>query len=243
MTDAMVRPSRTHGPWWPVGESETQTGATWHQKRKWNMSILTNTIVVVLGLPTNHSVLPLVLRSTSIVNAMEANKTTFASPNPPLTQVTAAINALTAAETAYKAHLGTRADRDAAYKAVVALMHQVHAYVQALATASPASAETIAQDAAMTLRKTGAHPKSDLAVHQKISGTVTVVAKAGKGSRAHDWQYSTDGGKTWTLAPTTTKASTIITGLTPGVLVTYRHRSITKAGPSDWSQPVSAIAI
>jgi hypothetical protein len=205
------------------------------------MSIVANTIMVVLGLPSSRSVPAVIVRSTTIGNAIAASPTTFTAPNPPLAKLTTAINAATAAEAAFKAHTGTRADRDAAVTALIALMQQVHAYVQGLATADPANAATIAQDAAMTLRKKGSHTKSDLAVHQKVSGVVQVVAKAGTGSRAHEWQYSTDGGKTWIDAPATTKASTTITGLQVGVAVSYRHRAITKAGPGDWSQPVVAL--
>ncbi len=145
------------------------------------------------------------------------------------------------ASTQQDTHLGTRADRDNAMRALVALVQQLHAYVQALATANPTQAEVIAQDAAMALRKTAVRQKSDLAVKQTVSTVVHVIAKAVKGSRAHEWQYSTDGGKTWIDVPSTTKASTTITGLQPGTTVSYRQRAITKAGPGDWSQAIAAV--
>jgi hypothetical protein len=204
------------------------------------MSTIANTIIVVLGLRTN-SIAPLIVRATAIVNAMEANKTTFPSPSPALALVTTAINGLTTAETAFKAHLGTRADRDSAMRALVGLVQQLHAYVQGLATANPTQAEVIAQDAAMTLRKTAVRQKSDLAVKQTVSTVVRVIAKAVKGSRAHEWQYSLDGGKTWIDVPPTTKASTTITGLQPGTTVSYRQRALTAAGPGNWSQAVAAV--
>jgi hypothetical protein len=194
---------------------------------------------VFLNLPTK-TIAPLIVRSTAIVNAMEANKTTFPSPNPALALVTT-INGLTTAETAFTAHLGTRADRDSAMKALVALVQQLHAYVQGLATANPTQAEVIAQDAAMTLRKTAVRQKSDLAVKQTVSSVVHVIAKAVKGSRAHEWQYSLDGGKTWIDVPATTKASATVTGLQPGTTVSYRQRAITTAGPGNWSQAVVAV--
>jgi len=40
---------------------------------------------------------------------------------------------------------------------------------------------------------------------------------------------------------TTTKASTSIQNLTPGVSLTYRQRVLLKTGLSDWSQPISAL--
>ncbi len=93
----------------------------------------------------------------------------------------------------------------------------------------------------MSLRKVGARHKSDLAVKQVVSGTVKVVAKGVLGSRSHEWQYSTDGGKTWVTTPPTTQASTTIPGLQPGVLTTFRQRVVTKVGPSDRSQPISVL--
>jgi hypothetical protein len=197
-------------------------------------------LVVVLALAIN-SIAKLIARATTIVNAIEANKATFATPTPPLAQVTAAIAALTNAEAAFKGHLGTRADRDNAKAALVLLMQQLHVYVQGVVTANPGQAEVIAQDAAMTLRKLGAHNKPALAVKQTVSQAVDVAAKALKGAGAYEWQYSLDGGKTWLAAPPSTGAKTTITGLPSGTMVSFRQRAVTKAGPGDWSQPISAL--
>jgi hypothetical protein len=205
------------------------------------MSLVASTIVVVLGIKESTSVPALVETSNTVVNAMTANKATFSTPSPALTTVSAAITALANAQSAYKAHTGTRAARDEAWQALMQLMQQLRGYVQAIASANPAQASTIADDAAMRLRKTPTHHKSDLSVKAIASGSVKVVAKALKGAAANDFEYSTDGGKTWIAVPTSTQASTTITGLQPGTTVTYRHRPITKAGPGDWSQPVTAV--
>lgn len=94
----------------------------------------------------------------------------------------------------------------------------------------------------MCLRKPVSYNKPDLAAKSSgISGTVKVVAKAIAGARTYDWAYSTDGGRTWTSAPLTTRASTRIPNLTVGATVMFRHRAITKAGVQDWGQPVSAV--
>jgi hypothetical protein len=93
----------------------------------------------------------------------------------------------------------------------------------------------------MALRKTTVPHKSDLAVTQIVSGSVKVVAKSTPGARSHEWQISTDGGKTWTNGTPSAQATTTMTGLQPGVLTTFRQRVITKTGPSDWSQPVTAL--
>ncbi len=202
------------------------------------MSLLA-TIDVVLGIAKNSPVSLVIETSLAVINAMTANKATFPTPSPALTTVSAASTTLANAQAAFKAHTGTRAARDDAKTALVQLMQQLRDYVQSVASADLAQASTIAEDAAMRLRKTTPHQKSDLAVKGVASGSVKVTAKALKGAKANDFEYSTDGGKTWIAVPTSTKASTTITGLVPGTAVSYRHRPITKTGPGDWSQTVT----
>jgi len=205
------------------------------------MTTIIPAILVVLGLPKSKTIAPLIVRVTAIVDAMTANKTMFTSPTPPLTQVTSDLATLTSAETAFKNHLGTKAARDTARATVVSDARQLLVYVQGIVNSNPSDAATIAANASMTLRKRGAQSKEALSIKHVLSGSVRVVARATKGAKAHDWQYSTDGGKTWIDVPSTTKSSTSISGLQPGTTVTVRNRVLMKAGPSDWSQPVSAI--
>ncbi len=180
-------------------------------------------------------------RATAIVSAMSANPLTFKAPTVAFATVTGHVTGLGSAEAAFKAHTGTKADRDTQYKLVVEDCNLLHAYVQTLASASPSEAATIAADAAMTLRKTGSRHKNNLATSQKVTSTVDVVAKATAGGRSYEWQYSTDGGKTWLGVPPTTKASVSIPNLQPGVMTMFRQRAVTKSGPTDWSNPVSTL--
>jgi hypothetical protein len=113
--------------------------------------------------------------------------------------------------------------------------------VQGLANANPAQAASIAQAAAMTLKKTGSRHKSDLAVAQTIPGTVTLVAKSLKAARSHEWQYSVDGQKTWISVDPTAQAHATVTGLPSAVTMVFRHRMVLKTGPSAWSQPVTHV--
>jgi hypothetical protein len=205
------------------------------------MSTIAAVITVVLGLPKTRAIATTIVRVTSIADAIAANKAMFTSPTPPLTQVTSDLSTLTSAETAFKNRLGTKAARDSALAAVIADAHQLHVYVQQLVNANPSEAASIAQNASMTLRKTAARHTNDLSVKQIVSGSVKVVAKAVKGAKAHEWQYSTDGGKTWIDAPSTTKSSTTISGLLPGTTVSYRNRVLTTSGHSDWSSAISAV--
>jgi hypothetical protein len=74
-----------------------------------------------------------------------------------------------------------------------------------------------------------------------LSGTAKVTAVAAGPRSSHEWQYSTDGGKTWVNAPTTIQAKTVITGLAAGATVQFRYRPVTKTGEGDWSQPASLL--
>jgi hypothetical protein len=183
----------------------------------------------------------IIIRVQAILDAMTANKTTFTTPPVALATAQSHLDALSSAEAALKSKTGSKVARDDALKLVVEDTKQQHAYVQQLANASPSQAATIAQQAAMTLHKTGARTKADLSVKQTVSGILHVVAKGLKGAKAHDWELSTDGGKTWTAVPSTTKASTTITGLSPATTVLIRHRALTKSGTTDWSAVVTAV--
>jgi len=96
-------------------------------------------------------------------------------------------------------------------------------------------------DAFTTLRKKGTAHKNDLATSQKVTSVVEVAAKAVKGGRSYEWQYSTDGGKTWIGVQPTTQAKVSIPNLQPGVVTQFRQRAVTKSGPTDWSNPVTTI--
>jgi hypothetical protein len=197
-------------------------------------------LTVVLNL--NSSSVPAVLsRGNAIVTAMGANTGTFKSPTPALAVVTGHLTTLSTAEAALKARTGTRADRDTQLQLVVDDLHQLHTYVQQLATASPSQAANIAADASMSLRKTSPRHKSDLAASQEVSGTVKVASKAVAGGKSYEWQYSTDGGKTWLAVSPTTQAKVAIPNLQPGVTTAFRSRAVTKSGPTDWSDPVTIV--
>jgi hypothetical protein len=62
------------------------------------------------------------------------------------------------------------------------------------------------------------------------------------GQRAsYEWQYSTDGGKTWIAAPVTIQAKTTVAGLVPAATVLFKYRPVTRTGEGNWSEPVSLI--
>jgi hypothetical protein len=71
------------------------------------------------------------------------------------------------------------------------------------------------------------------------SGSVKVVAPVAAHRASYDWQWSTDGGKTWQLAPSTLQAKTSLSGFAAGSTLSLRYRVTTKAGEGEWSQPIA----
>ncbi len=195
---------------------------------------------IVLALPL--AVDALLTLGAAIHDSVAANPKQFPSPSPALTSLSTDLSVLQTQQVAVKNHTpGAVAARNTAEATVRGDLRQLKAYVQLVVAGDPANAAAIAQAAGMALAKSAAHPKATLTAKQTVSGTVMLVAKAVKGSHAYEWQYSTDGGKTWVAAPASTKAQTAIPGLLPGSTVLFRHRPVLVTGPQDWGQAIQAI--
>jgi hypothetical protein len=200
-----------------------------------------HTIHVVLKMP--RPIGDFLIAAQKIHDTMAVNTTTIKAPSPALTVLQTHIDDLTTKQALAKTHAaGAVADRDAARKQVSDDLNSERSYVEQLANADPGNAATIAGDAGMVLRKAPVRNKPLLAIKAgAASGIVKVTAKATKGAKMNEWQYSLDGGKTWVDVPPTTKATTTIQNLPPSTTVTFRQRVFTKAGMSDWGQPVAAL--
>src|SRR5215472_2910145 len=136
--------------------------------------------------------------STGIVTRIQENAAIFTNPQPPLTAIQADIAALNTAEAAVLSRVkGAAQDRNVKLAAVKNDMHHLMGYVQQVADATPASAESIIEAAGMSARKLVTHPKNDIKVTRAaVSGTAKLVAKSVSHRASYEWQYSTDQ-KTW----------------------------------------------
>jgi hypothetical protein len=195
---------------------------------------------VILKLPT--PVAMLIAYGRAVVTKMTGNPS-FPSPTPSLAQVSTSIDALATAQTGAigraKGAVTTRNEKKAA---LVTDLRQLKAYTQSVADAAPAeNAASIIESSGFAVRKTVTHhARTFTATAGPVSGTAALrTASAGRAS--YDWQYSTDGGKTWISVPGTLQTKTTITGLTPGANVQFRYRALTKTGEGDWSQPVALV--
>ena len=196
--------------------------------------------IASLKLPTQASAL--VVYAQGIVKGMTGNPA-FASPVPPLAMVNAAIDDLHAAETAALTRAkGTATVRNEKRTVLVQLLLHLKGYIQSQADANPDNAASIIQSAGVGVRSMPTRrPRVFAAKAGALSGTVDIVAASAGQRASYEWEYSIDGGKTWTMAPPTMQAKTSVAGLQAATTVQFRYRSVTRAGASDWSSAVSLL--
>lgn len=197
-------------------------------------------VLIALSLPVH--VTDLSKLGHSFVAAM-TNNAYFPSPVPPLPTLDAQLKALDAAETATKLRTtGTVPARNGARTAVVSSLHTLKAYVQTIADADPEKAAEIIASAGMVVKKSAKRAAPSFEARQgTVSGSVRLSTKAAAARASYDWEWSADGGKTWTPVPSTLKAKTIVTGIPVGTNAQFRFRAITKTGETDWSQIVTLL--
>lgn len=198
----------------------------------------THRSIVSLKLPKR--VPALITYAQGIVSSM-TNNAHFPQPVPPLTAVATATADLQTAETAALARTkGAVALRNEKKTTLVSLLSQLRGYVQVTADANPENGASIIESAGLVVRKPVTRAaRVFLAKPGSVSGEVKVVAPSAGHRSSYEWQYSIDGGATWLAMPPTIQAKTSVAGLKPGSSVSFKYRSVTKAGASDWSQPMT----
>ena len=196
--------------------------------------------IAVLVLP--KTVPALITYAQSVATAMTGNPS-FPTPTPTLAAVTAGITALQQAEALALARTkGAAEARNNKRADLVTLLQQLRGYIQTVADADVETAATVIRSAGIAVRKTPVRkPRVFEAVQGAASGSAKLLAASAGRRASYEWQYSTDGGKTWVIAPATLQAKTTVTGLTPGATVEFRYRPVTKAGEGNWSQTVQLI--
>jgi hypothetical protein len=201
----------------------------------------TSRSIVILNLP---EVVPaLILFAQVVLKALTGNPH-FPTTTPTLAVLEAAINALIAAQNAAQTRVkGAVVQRNAAKKNLVQQLQLLRANVQSTADADPDNALAIIESAGMSPRKPMVRkPRVFAAATGATSGTVKLVAASAGARASYEWEYSTDGAKTWTAAPPSIQAKTTIPAMPAGTSVQFRYRSITlKGGAEDWSAPVSLL--
>jgi hypothetical protein len=196
--------------------------------------------IVVLKIPTR--VQSLITYANGIVKALTGNPS-FPTVTPTLATVSAAIADLQTAETAALARTkGAVVTRDEKRTALVQLLQQLKGTIQTTADANVETGASTIASAGVAVKKTVVRsPRVFAAKPGAVTGTATLVAASAGSRSSYEWEYSTDGGKTWVSVPVTLQAKTTVAGLPAGTTVQFRYRPVTKAGEGNWTQPVSLL--
>jgi hypothetical protein len=209
----------------------------------------THRVRAVLTLPKSK-IATLLAIAKAVYNAFQSDPGSLPQPTPPLATVGAQIQALDTAQQATSTRAnGTVATRNAKRDVLVTSLESWRMYVQTLCDANPEQAEALVAAAGMAVAKVPVHAKPVLGAKLgTASGSVTLEANAtllvGRGVKKHAayaWQYSADGGKTWTNAPATPLAHTTLEGLTPLTTYAFRVAVTVSQTVGAWSQAVALV--
>ena len=184
-----------------------------------------------------------ILYATNIVQKMTGNPS-FPTPTPTVAALDAALSDLHAAETvALSRAKGSATVRNDKRTVLISLLQQLRGYVQSVADATPENGASIIESAGLKVRKISAPGKRAFAAKPgALTGSAIVTAATAGPRSSYEWQYSTDGGKTWVFAPATTQGKTTVAGLPFGTTVQFRYLAVTpKGGQGDWSPAVSML--
>jgi hypothetical protein len=204
------------------------------------MTTTTHRLVVATKFPVSIVAL---LKFVQAFIAALTNNPFFPDAAPIIAALTAAFTALDAAETAAKTRaVGTVAARNVARDNLVTALHGGKAYVQQKADANIEQAQPIIESSSLAVRKTAVRVKLAFAVKQgPVSGSAHLSARRTDRRASYEWQWSADGGKTWTLLPSTLQAKTTVFNLPVGTTCSFRFRAVIKTGEGDWGQVVTLL--
>jgi len=196
-----------------------------------------NRILVALNFPKNPSEVPAYARH--IASCMTGNAY-FPSPIVPIATLLGHTVELEAAEAVRASGLrGAAAERNAKCETVHNDVKQLRTQVETVANQHGVDGAAVVASAGMSVKNAAGPSKSDFAVKQgKTSGSVILIVRHPGIVTSFDWQHSADGVH-WIDSGRSVVATFDIDGLTPGILYSFRYRTLTRDGTSDWSDVVT----
>ena len=184
-----------------------------------------------------------ILKSRAISQDMSNNATTFPSPVPTLLVFNADIGKLESLQSNAMSRVpGAVANRNVAYNIVLADLQSLMAYVQNKADAANNFEVSSAIILSAGFAVKGAPSRNKPILEAKFdskNNSIKLMAKAAGNRASYNWQYSTNAGVAWIDMPPTLQAKTTLTGVAISAQLAFRVRSITKDGPSAWSDGVT----
>jgi hypothetical protein len=197
----------------------------------------------------NQSVPVKVAKGRQIVNAM-TNNTSFATPHPGLTEVTAALDELEnafAQVQAARAEVTTRvASQDNAEAKVDQLLTQLAGYVESVAGRN----ETIITSAGMETKSVRSAPSLPAAPQGASAsagdhdGEIILSWNPVANARSYIVESSLDPANvaSWTHVGISTSASKVVSNLKSGTRYWFRVAAVSAGGQSGWSEHATKVA-
>ena len=176
------------------------------------------------------------------VAAMMGGSPYLPSPTVPIATLLGHIADLDAAEVVTRTRVhGAAAERTGKRVIVEADLRQLRAYIECVASQRAEDGLAVIASSGMSVKQPAGPKKAVFAVKQgKRSGSVRLVVRHPGIVTSFDWQSSSDGTH-WIDAPSNVRANQDLDGLTPGTRYSFRYRTLTREGTSDWSDPLTMI--
>jgi hypothetical protein len=200
----------------------------------------TGGLIILMGLPTTGQVITARLALGSVhdgIVTQARNIKTKCTGNPNVTFTTGQITALGVAINAYEDTHGSL--REEAFTTLNDMLKNVFlAAISLAAIASPDTAISLIQSCGCVVQGVGGKSEQVFDGFPGVaSGTIVLVGPAAGAHAFHEWWTSTDN-INWIRIQGTTDANTLITGLTPGVLMYFRHQIIDSTGGTGMSYTI-----
>lgn len=202
-------------------------------------TVLVKVVTVTLKLPKKCD--PFIAYVLSVLAAIDANPTIFATPVPATVDVRSECTTLQGLQNLAKLRTkGAVQDRNTQMAVVKNMMIQLRNYVQGLVIASPSEGREICLAANMSPKITTIRQKQVFSVKTAGTGAVELTASRIAVREAHQWDCSKDGTTWFTMdVPPTLEAKTIISDLLVNTLYYFRHRHIIKGGVTVWDPTIT----
>ena len=195
----------------------------------------------------NDSDALLVTDTHTILTDLTGNAS-YPTPNPTLAAVTTALSEFTTAlANAADGGITLTAIKNDKRAALVALLRDLATYVQVTCNGDL----TVLLSSGFPIQKPQRNPIGTLPAPVNLtlalgslSGQLNAVVPPVFGASVYNWKLTASNAPTVVVqSAQTTGGRTTFTGLTPGVVYLAQVNAVGAAGPSDWSQPVSQMAV
>jgi len=191
---------------------------------------------------------PMLLTDAQTITTSLTGNPAFTTPNPPLSDVTAAKDEFAMAlANAANGGIELTAIKNDKRAVLVALLRNLATYVQVACNGDL----TVLLSSGFPIQKPQRNPIGVLPAPASL--TVSLGARSGEldaamppvfGASIYNWRLArADAPAVFVQTAQTTAASTSFGNLVPGVAYIAQVNAVGAAGPSDWSQPVSQMTV